>query len=184
MLKFSGRKLILGTALAVSALTAAAPAAAQYYPQPQTYGYSQGYTQPYQQNYGYGQRYGYNNNWGQARALMARVDQLRQQIRVLDRRNILSQREAYRLDMEAQQLRYRVGQLSQGGINRNERYDIERRLAGLEQRVRYNANDRNDWYDNGRYNDGRGTGFGGDNGWNNGDRHDGDHRDHDDRDDD
>lgn len=183
MLKFSGRKLILGTALAVSALTAAAPAAAQYYPQAQQgYGYSQGYTQPYQNN-GYGQRYGYANNWGQARALMARVDQVRQQVRILDRRNILSQREAYRLDAEAQQLRYRIAQLSRGGINQNERYDVERRLARLERSVQINAYDRNGRYDNGRYNyDGRGTGFGGNNGWNNGD-HDGDRHDHD-RDDD
>ena len=187
MLKFSGRKLILGTALAVSALTAAAPAAAQYYPQPQTapYGYNQGYQQPYQQNYGYGQNQGYNNNWGQARALMARVDQIRRQVRVLDQRNILSQREAYRLDAEAQQLRYRIAQLGRNGLDQRERYDVERRLARLERAVQVNAYDRNGRYDNSRYNDGRGTGFGGNNGWNNGER-DGDRHDHDrnDRDDD
>ena len=170
MPKFSRRKSILGTARAVSALTAAAPAAAQYYPKAQQgYSYSQGYTQ----NNGYGQRYGYNNNWGQARALMARVDQVRQQVRILDRRNILSEREAYRLDAEAQQLRNRIAQLSRGGINPNERYDVERRLARLERSVQINAYDRNGRYDNGRYNnDSRDTGYGGNNGWNNGERND------------
>ena len=141
-------KSLIGAALAAGALTAAAPAAAQYYPaQPQQYGYGQ-------QNYGYNQGYA-QNNWGQTRALMARVDQIRQQIRVLDRRNVLSQREAYRLDVEAQQLRQRLRQLSYGGLNQNERYDIQVRIQRLEQRVAYNANDRN-----GRY-DGRGSGFGG-----------------------
>ena len=151
MLKFSGRKIIVGAAMAASALTAAAPAAAQYYPaRPQSQ-----YGQPVY-NQGYGQ-----NGWGQGRALIARVEQVRQQIRVLDRRNILSEREAQRFDMEAQQLRQRVRQLSSGGINQNERYDVERRIQRLEQRVAYNANDRN-----GRY-DGRGTGFGGNNGYQN-----------------
>ncbi|MEO6247567.1 MAG: hypothetical protein ABIO85_03155 [Sphingomicrobium sp.] len=142
------RKLLIGAAFAASALTAAAPAAAQYYPQRPQYGYKQ--PQYGQQQYGYAQ-----NNYGQTRVLYARVDQIRQQIRVLDRRNILSQREAYRLDIEAQQLRQRLQQLSYGGLNPNERYDIERRIQRLEQAVRYNASDRN-----GRY-DGRGTGFGG-----------------------
>ena len=138
-------------------------------------------TQPYQNN-GYGQRYGYNNNWGQTRALMARVDQVRQQVRILDRRNILSQREAYRLDAEAQQLRYRIAQLGRNGLDQRERYDVERRLVRLERSVQVNAYDRNGRYDNGRYNnDGRGTGFGGNYGWNNdGDRHDHDRNDRDD----
>lgn len=145
MRMFTGRKLLIGAAMAASALTAAAPAAAQYYPARP----GNQYGQPVY-NQGYGQ-----NNWGQTRALMARVDQIRQQIRVLDQRNILSDREAYRLDGEAQQLRQRLRQLSYGGLNPNERYDIQLRLQRLEQRVAYNANDRN-----GRY-DGRGTGFGG-----------------------
>ena len=175
MLKFSGRKFILGTALAVSALTAAAPAAAQYYPQPQTVPY--GYNQGYQQNYGYGQNQGYNYGWNQTRALMARVDQIRRQVRVLDQRNFLSQREAYRLDAEAQQLRYRIAQLGRNGLDQRERYDVERRLVRLERAVQVNAYDRNGRYDNGRYNDDRGTGFG-NNGWSNGER-DGDRHDHD-----
>ena len=159
------RKFLIGAALAATALTAAAPAAAQYYPQ-QQYGqpainpYAQpgqpGYAQPGygQPNYGYNQGYG-RNSWGQTRVLIARIDQIRQQIRVLDRRNILSEREAYRLDAEAQQLRQRLRQLAAGGLNPNERYDVERRIQRLERRVAYNAND-----GNGRY-DRRGPGFGG-----------------------
>jgi len=108
---------------------------------------------------------------------MARVDQIRRQVRVLDQRNFLSQREAYRLDAEAQQLRYRIAQLGRNGLDQRERYDVERRLVRLERAVQVNAYDRNGRYDNGRYNDDRGTGFG-NNGWSNGER-DGDRHDHD-----
>ena len=137
------RKFLIGAALAASTLIGAVPASAQYYPQrAQPYGYS-----------GYGTQYGNQYGYGQGRALIARVDQIRQQIRQLDRRGALSNNEAYRPDSEAQQLRYRVRQLSYNGLNSNERYDVERRLARLEQMVRYEANDGNDRYD------GRGYGF-------------------------
>jgi opacity protein-like surface antigen len=127
------RKLLIGAAIAASALTAAAPAAAQYYP-------------GQQQQYGYGQ-----NNWGQTRALAARIDQIRQQIRVEARRGMLSGQDAYRLDIQAQQLRAQLRQSAYGGIDQRERYQLERQIQRLEQRVSYNNSN--------RY--GRGTGFGG-----------------------
>ena len=98
---------------------------------------------------------GYNGyrGRGDGRMLIARIDQVRQQIRQLDRRNILSDREAYRLDAEAQQLRSQVRQLAYNGVDRRERFEVERRIARLEQRVTYNANDRDDRYD-------RGNGYG------------------------
>ena len=136
------RKLLIGAAIAASALTAAAPAAAQYYPgQQQQYGYGQP-----AYNQGYGQ-----NNWGQARALAARIDQIRQQIRVETRRGMLSGQDAYRLDIQAQQLRAQLRQSAYGGIDQRERYQLERQIQRLEQRVSYNNSN--------RY--GRGTGFGG-----------------------
>lgn len=122
------RKFLIGTALLVSTVAATAPAAAQWVP-PQPQGYAYGY-----------------NNYGQGRRLEARVTRLRQEIRQLDRRNILSQREAYRLDAEARQLQYRIRQVSYNGINGRERYAIERQLARLEQRIRYEARDGNNRY--------------------------------------
>jgi vacuolar-type H+-ATPase catalytic subunit A/Vma1 len=170
------RKLIIGCALAASALTIAAPAAAQYYPQQQTYGSNQGYNQGYNQNYGYNQ-----NNRGDARILIARVDQVRQQIRQLGRSGALSRQEAYRLDAEAQQLRNQVRQSAYNGIDQREQWQLQRQIQRLEQRVSRNATDRN-----GRY--GRGSGFGNQNqygqqygNWQNrdGDRRDGDREDRD-----
>ena len=69
------RKVLISTILAATTLAIAAPAAAQW-AQPQ-------YGAPY------GNAYGYYNNAGQARNLAVRINQLEQQIRQLDRRNIL-----------------------------------------------------------------------------------------------
>src|SRR5688572_26921790 len=82
------RKFVIAAAMAATALTAAAPAAAQWYPpQPQ------------------GNAYGYHgNNWGQVRRLQARVDMLQRQIRHLDSRDILSEREAAYLRQESREL--------------------------------------------------------------------------------
>ena len=137
------RKFLISAALMASTVAAAAPAAAQWAP-PQPQGYA----------------YGYHNNYGQVRRLEARIMQIRHQIRQLDRRNILSEREAYRLNAEARQLQYRIRQLGYNGIDGRERYEIERRIARLERRVYREAHDGNHWrgqypgYD-GRYNDGR-----------------------------
>ena len=139
------RKFIISAALLASTVAIAAPAAAQW-AQPQPQGYA----------------YGYNNNYGQTRRLEARIQHIRQQIRQLDRRNILSNREAYRLDAEARSLQYRVRQLGYNGLNQRERYDIERRIARLEQNIRYQANDGNRYSQNGY---GSGYGY---NGYNNG----------------
>ena len=89
------RKFLISAALMASTVAVAAPAAAQWAPQP--YG---GYRQPYGNAYGY-------NNYGQVRRLQVRIDQIQRQIRQLDRRNILSNREARRLNDEARGLEYR-----------------------------------------------------------------------------
>ena len=120
------RKLLISAALMASTVAVAAPTAAQWAPQP------------------YGNAYGYNN-YGQVRRLQVRIDQIQRQIRQLDRRNILSNGEARRLNDEARSLEYRLRQLGYNGLNGRERYDIERRIARLEQHVYREARDGNNW---------------------------------------
>ena len=142
------RKFLIGAAVAASALAAAAPAAAQWAPQPRPYGYDNGY------NRGYGYDNGYNRGYGNGSMLINRIDRIRQQINMLARRNMLSPREAGQLDREAGWLQNRVQRQAWDGISPNERYDIERRIARLEQRVRLNANDFNGRYDRNPYDNG------------------------------
>lgn len=152
------RKVLISAILAASTLAIAAPAAAQW-------------NQP---AYGapYGNAYGYDNR-GQVRSLMVRLNNLERQIVQLDRRNILSNREANRLRSQANQIKRQLRVVSRNGLNRNESRNIQLRIARLEQNIRYQANDgnrygyRNDGYGNAydrdrdgrddRYEDDRGT---------------------------
>jgi hypothetical protein len=128
------RKFLISAAVAASALAVASPASAQYYPQPQ------------------GNAYGYNANYGQARSLIARIDQIRQRIARLDTRDRISEREAASLRYEARVLRDRVRAANYNGLNRRERQSLEYRVARLEQRVRHEVRDGNRWGSNdGRY---------------------------------
>jgi opacity protein-like surface antigen len=158
------RKFLIAAAVATSALAAAAPAAAQYYPAPQPYGYgypqpnygygrpTYGYGQPnygygYQQPYGYQQRYGYGhagNHYQLARAYGQHVDQLRNRIERLDRRDRISGREAQSLRREAALLRDYVIRARSNGFSWRERQLIETRLVRLEQRIQYERRDGND----------------------------------------
>lgn len=139
------RKFIVAAALAASALTAAAPAAAQWYPpEPQGYGY------------------GYHNNYGQVRRLQVRVDQLQRQIARLDSRDILSEREARQLREESRDLERRLRYSARNGLSGREAYSIERRIQRLEYRIQREARDGNRYGRYG-YNDYRG-------GWNDRDR--------------
>jgi len=148
------RKVLISAILAASTVAIAAPAAAQNY-QPQ-------YGAPYGNAYG-------QNNRGQVRVLQVRVNQLEQQIRQLDRRNILSDREANRLRYQANMIERQLRAASYNGLNRSEYRSIELRLARLEQNIRHQATDgnrygnRNDGYSdrdrdgrNDRYEDDRG----------------------------
>jgi hypothetical protein len=130
------RKFLISAAIAASAVAVASPAAAQYYPQP---GYAIGY-----------------NNSGQARSLIARVDQIRRQIDRLDSRDRISNREANSLRYEARIVRDQVRRASYNGLSGGERRSLEYRVARLEQRVRHEANDGNRWGqgDRGYYNAG------------------------------
>jgi hypothetical protein len=121
------RNILISLAAAASALAVATPAAAQYAPQPRGYAY------------------GHQGNWGQARALQVRIDNIQRQIAQLDRRNVLSDREARRLSQDARQLERRLRAVRQNGLHPNERYQIERGLAQLERRLWRDARDGNRW---------------------------------------
>ncbi len=116
--------------LLASTVAVTAPAAAQWAP-------------PVPQGYAYG----YNNH-GQLRRLEVRVAQLRQQIRQLDRRNILSNREARRLEIEARHLQQHIRQAGYNGLNSRERYEIQRAIAHLERNIHRQATDGNRRYAN------------------------------------
>jgi predicted RNase H-like nuclease (RuvC/YqgF family) len=116
------RKFLISAAIAASTLVAAAPAAAQYYPQGNAYGY---------------------NNYGQTRRLQVRIDQLQRQISQLDSRNILSEREASRLRNESRNLERQLRYSARNGLNGRERYDIERGIQRLEVRIQREARDGN-----------------------------------------
>jgi hypothetical protein len=130
------RKYLIPAAILVSSIAAAAPAAAQWAPSGNAYGY---------------------NNYGQGRRLEVRVMQLRREIRQLDVRNIIGHREAAALDAEARNLEFRIRQLGYNGLNNRERFSIEQRIARLEQNLRYRANNRNQRYGQRYDRDGNGT---------------------------
>ncbi|MEO8618862.1 MAG: hypothetical protein ABI412_05820 [Sphingomicrobium sp.] len=118
------RKFMISAAVAVSATAMAAPAAAQYAPVRPAPGYN-------------------HNNYGQVRVLQARVDRAQREIRNLDRRNILSNREARSLNREASSLEYRLRMLARNGLNWNESRDINNRIVRLERNIYRQATDGN-----------------------------------------
>ena len=123
------RKFLISAAAAAIAATAAAPAAAQWAPAPQ---------------YGYG----YNtSHYGHVRSLQARIDRLQLQIRHLDRRNIISNREAARLMDDSRDLERRLRRNARDGqgLNWNEARAVETRIVRLEQRLFRDARDGNRW---------------------------------------
>jgi len=120
------RKFVLSVAAAGAAVIAATPAAAQYYP---------GQPAPY------GNAYGYQNNWGQVRALQARLNNVERQIGRLDHRDRIGDRSAGRLRDEANRIERKLRDRSRGGLDYREMRDIEVRIARLEQRIQYAMND-------------------------------------------
>jgi opacity protein-like surface antigen len=122
------RKIILSLAAAGAAVVAASPAAAQYYPQPQPAPYGYG-------NNGYGYNNGFQNNWGQVRALQARLFNVERQINRLDRNDRIRDRSADRLRDEANKIERRLRERARGGLDPREAGDLQFRIARLEQRV-------------------------------------------------
>jgi hypothetical protein len=128
------RKLILSLAAAGAAVAFATPASAQY-------------GQPYGNAYGY-------NNYGQVRALQARIDNIQRQIERLRAQRLLSRDEANGLRSESRDLERRLFNRSRNGLNYQELRSIEYRVARLEQHVRREVRDGNRWDNRGYGNNG------------------------------
>ena len=148
------RKLLISLAAAGAALVVASPAAAQYYPQPQPYGYS-----GYDGGYGY-TGYGFNTGYGQVRVLPARIDTLQNRIRYAGVRG----QSAQRLREESRNIDWRLRNAARNGLNPYEMNEISQRISRLEQRVNYAMAYR-----------GRGYGYTGYNGYNGYNRYNGAH---------
>jgi hypothetical protein len=121
------RKFLIPIAAAASALTMAAPAAAQW--APPVYRYA-----PYNFNYGFS---GVNF----ARSMQARVQRIRVDIRAMEVRRILSFSEARALDREARHVERRIFRASRYGINPIEARNLEIQIRRLEVRVAREARD-------------------------------------------
>lgn len=129
------RKFLISAAVAAGALTISAPVAAQWAPPP-------AYGAPYGNAYGYG-----HNTHGQFRSAQVRIDRLQREIRRLDRRNIITNREAARLMDDSRDLERRLHRSARNGLNFNEIRAVEVRLARLEQRLWRDARDGRRWGD-------------------------------------
>ena len=73
---------------------------------------------------------GYGQHFGHVRALQPRVDQLQRQIRFLDRRNVLSNREARNLRNHSMQIERRLQRAARYGLNPYAARDIQVRNDG------------------------------------------------------
>src|SRR5579872_7015145 len=101
------RDVLISLAAAGAALAVATPAAAQFVP-PQPYGYS----------YNGGDYNGYGTgDYGEVRALHARIDRIERQINQLDRYNALPRGTADRLLYQARGLEYRLNAEARNGLN-------------------------------------------------------------------
>jgi hypothetical protein len=123
------RKFLITAAAAVSALSLAAPASAQW--TAPVYHY-----QPY--NYGYG-----FNGHRFARSMEVRVQRIRGDIRNMEMRRVVSPREARTLDNEARLVERRIFNASRNGINNREARNLEIRIQRLERHVMREASDWN-----------------------------------------
>ncbi|MEO5808853.1 MAG: hypothetical protein ABIR51_02075 [Sphingomicrobium sp.] len=123
------RKFLISAALLGSGVAIASPAAAQWAPQPQAYGYQNGY-----QN-----GYGYQNNYGAVRSYQARIQRAHQQIHQLGNSRRLSRGEFMQLNRQVDQLEARLSYAARRGLNRGEAYNIERGLAQLERNIQRQA---------------------------------------------
>jgi septal ring factor EnvC (AmiA/AmiB activator) len=122
------RKFLIPAIAAASALSVAVPASAQWAPPVYRY-------QPY--NYGTFQYRPF------ARAMLQRVQRVRNDIRMMQRQRILSWREAQSLERQAANLQVRISMASRNGIQPNEARRLENQIRNLEFRVQREATDWN-----------------------------------------
>jgi hypothetical protein len=124
------RKFLIPLAAAASTMAFAAPASAQWYPQP--------HPQPYAAPNAYGNLT--PHGWGQfanVRQMQARAHQLRMHIRNLDRRNMLTRNQARSLEREARNIERQIARTARQRLNVRQYRAIEQRLVRLEMRVQH-----------------------------------------------
>ena len=117
------RKLLIPLIAGLSVVAIAAPASAQYAPR--------------------GDRYNRYQPAFDGRGLQARVDRVREQIRRLEARRVLSFREGRSLEIEASNVQRQIFRDSHNGIQPGEAQRLEERIRRLEYRVQREATDMN-----------------------------------------
>jgi hypothetical protein len=125
------RKYLIPIVAGVSVLAMAAPASAQYAPRADRY-------HRYQPAF-------------DGRGLQVRVERVREQIRRLQARRIVSFREARSLERQAGNLQFRIARASRNGIQPGEARRLEDGIRRLEYRVQREATDFNNRPDRHRY---------------------------------
>jgi predicted RNase H-like nuclease (RuvC/YqgF family) len=142
------RKLLIPIVASASVLTVAAPLSAQTWTPPaNSYQHDTYQHDNYQRD-----RYNYRSNeLNFPRAMQARVERIRGEIRSMQERRILSWREARSLENEAARIQDRIWRDSRNGIQPGEARRIEERINRLEYRVSREANDLNTRPDYRRY---------------------------------
>ena len=112
------RKFLIPLAAAASTIALAAPASAQWSPQPRGHAYG-------------------HNNYGQARAMKARVDNIQRQIAHLAQRRMISRNEYNNLLRDSREIEQRLARNARDGrgLTRQEAYNTERQIARLEQKI-------------------------------------------------
>lgn len=137
------RTLTITLVAATAAIGLAAPASAQYYPQP-AYGqpaYGYGYAQP-----AYGQQGSWLYNFRDqryARMMQDRVQRIRHDIRQMASMRLLSRGEYRSLDSQARSLQDRIWRFSRQGVRYDEARRLDRQVRRLEERVIREARDWN-----------------------------------------
>lgn len=120
------RKLLVSFAVATATL-AAVPAAAQYR----------------DHNPGYGQGYGHRGpNRPAVNNLLRQLDQVDFRIQRSLNRRVISQREAFSLRRESNQIRRSLGIAARNGISGREFANLQHRVNRLERRLRIERRDR------------------------------------------
>ena len=118
------RKLLIPIVAGMSVLAMAAPASAQYAPRMDRY-------------------HRYDQGAFDGRGLQVRVDRVREQIRRLEARRVLSFREGRSLEYQAMNLQRRIARASGNGIQPGEARRLENGIRQLEYRVQREATDFN-----------------------------------------
>lgn len=137
------RLAIAATALVAGLTAAPATADAQ-----QRYQHS-GYERQYDRHDNYGYR-------GDVRQLRYQVQEMRRDIAHFDRRGMLTNREARKLDRQAGKLLQRIHRMSYRGLNRGEYRSAQQGIANLQRAIRHDLRDRGNGRDDRRWREHRG----------------------------